>query len=375
MEFKISQEEFVKGLFRTQSVVEKKGTMPILLNVLIESQGNEVCLSATDLEIGLKGRIPAETLKDGKITLSAKKLYEVIKELPEKEVYLRLKENNWVEIKSGKSTFNIMSISAESFPSLPSYEEGGFIELETEILKEMVEKTIFAVSTDESRYNLNGVFFIKKEKEASKEFRMVATDGYRLSLIDRSFEEEIKGLENGILLPKKGLAEMNKILEEAAKEGMKKIWINLKGNNFILKKDPVILIMRLLDAEFPDYRQVIPSNPKRRINMKRNQIQDSLRRVSILSSEKTRGVKFQFSEGFLELSSYNPEFGEAKEELSVEYKGENLMVGFNSRFVLDVLNNIKSEEVVFEIEDNVSPAIIHPADDEKHTCVIMPMRI
>jgi DNA polymerase-3 subunit beta len=268
-----------------------------------------------------------------------------------------------------------MGISAESFPSLPSYEEEGFLPVETEILKEMVEKTVFAVSTDEARYNLNGVFFVKKESDSQKEVRMVATDGYRLSLIDRSLGEEMKGLENGILLPKKGLIEMNKILEEGGKEGVKNSEIKLKGNNFILKRDPVILIMRLLDAEFPDYRQVIPKDPKRQITVKRSQIQDSLRRVSILSSEKTRGVKFQFNQDFLELSSYNPEFGEAKEELSVEYKGETLQVGFNSRFVMEVLNNLKSEEVVFEIEDNVSPAIIRPADDPRHTCVIMPMRI
>ena len=375
MEFKISQEEFVKGLSRTQSVVEKKGTMPILLNVLIEAQESSIFITATDLEIGIRGKYPAEILTSGKTTLSAKKIYEVIKELPENHVSLRVKENHWVEIKSGKSTFNIMGISADSFPSLPTYEEEGFMEVETEIFKEMVEKTIFAVSADESRYNLTGVFFIRKEKDSPKEFRMVATDGYRLSLIDRSLGEEMKGLENGIILPKKGLVEMNKILEEAGKEGVKKIGISLKGNNFILKKDPVILIMRLLDAEFPDYRQVIPSASKRQIKMKRNEIQDSLRRVSILSSEKTRGVKFQFNDDFLELSSYNPEFGEAKEELSVEYKGENLVVGFNSRFVMEVLNNLRSEEVVFEIEDNVSPAIIRPSDDERHTCVIMPMRI
>jgi DNA polymerase III subunit beta len=375
MEFKISQEEFVKGLSRTQSVVEKKGTMPILLNVLIEALDSEIVITATDLEIGLRGRHPAQIIKPGKSTLSAKKVYEVIKELPEKEVSLRVKENHWVEIKSGKSTFNIMGISAESFPSLPSYEEEGFVEVETEILKEMVEKTIFAVSADESRYNLTGVFFVKQESDSQKDVRMVATDGYRLSLIDRALGGEVKGLENGILLPKKGLLELNKILEEGIKESAKNVALHLKGNNFILKKDPVILIMRLLDAEFPDYRQVIPNAPKRKITMKRTQIQDSLRRVSILSSEKTRGVKFQFNEDCLELSSYNPEFGEAKEELSVEYKGENLLVGFNSRFVLEVLNNLRSEDVIFEVEDNVSPAIIRPADDEKHTCVIMPMRI
>ncbi len=369
MEFKIVQEEFVKGLYRAQSVVEKKGTMPILLNVLIEAQNSGISITATDLEIGIKGIHPAEVSNNGKTTVSAKKLYEVIKELPEKTISLRLKDNHWVEIKSGKSTFNIMGISADSFPALPGYEEGGFTAVEKKVLKEMVEKTLFAVSTDESRYNLNGVFFVKKEGE--KEFRMVATDGYRLSLIDRSLAAELGGLESGVLLPKKGLVEMNKILEEEGES----VEIKLKANNFIIKKSPVVMIMRLLDAEFPDYRQVIPTNPKRHIRMKRNQILESLKRVSILSSEKTRGVKFQFAKDVLELSSYNPEFGEAKEELAVDYEGENILVGFNSRFVLEVLNILKSEDVIFDIEDGVSPAIIRPADDEKHTCVIMPMRI
>jgi len=371
MEFKIFQEEFVKGLYRAQNVVEKKGTMPILLNVLIEAQESGIAITATDLEIGLKELHPAEILKNGKTTISAKKLYEVIKELPEKNISLRLKENQWIEIKSGKSTFTVMGISAESFPSLPIYEEEGFIPVETKIIKEMVEKTLFAVSADESRYNLNGVFFVKKEGDTEREFRMVATDGYRLSMIDRSFGEDMEGLEKGVLLPRKGLVEMNKLLEE---EGQT-VGLKLKGNNFIVKKDNVVLIMRLLDAEFPDYRQVIPPQTKRHIKMKRSQILESLKRVSILSSEKTRGVKFQFSPDVLELSSYNPEFGEAKEEIGVDYQGENLVVGFNSRFVLEVLNILKSEDVVFDIEDSVSPAIIRPANDEKHTCVIMPMRI
>jgi DNA polymerase III subunit beta len=371
MEFKIFQEDFVKGLYRAQSVVEKKGTMPILLNVLIEAQETGIAITATDLEIGLKGIHPAEVMKTGKTTISAKKLYEVIKELPEKSISLRLKENHWVEIKSGKSTFTVMGLSADSFPSLPLYEEEGFISVETKILKEMVEKTLFAVSTDESRYNLTGVFFVRKEGETERELRMVATDGYRLSMIDRSFGKEMEELKNGVLLPKKGLVEMNKLLEEDGEE----VSIKLKGNNFIVKKEKVVLIMRLLDAEFPDYRQVIPPQTKRHIKMKRSQIMESLKRVSILSSEKTRGVKFQFSPDILELSSYNPEFGEAKEEIAIDYQGENLTVGFNSRFVLEVLNIIKNEEVVFDIEDSGSPAIIRPAEDEKHTCVIMPMRI
>lgn len=371
MEFMIEREEFVKGLFRSQSVVEKKGTMPILLNVLIETKEDGISITATDLEIGIKGFYSAKIKKAGSITLAAKKLYEVVKELPEKNVSFRLKENQWVEICSGKSVFNIMGISPETFPSFPAYEEGDFIGMEAPVLREMVDKTIFAVSSDESRYNLTGVFLTRREGEEGKKMRMVATDGYRLSLIDRPLNKEIGGLENGILLPKKGLMELTRLLDEEGSE----VWVKLKNNNFIIKKDNVVLIMRLLDAEFPDYQQVIPAQPKKRMRMTRNQILESLRRVSILSSEKTRGVKFHFSKDLLELSSYNPDFGEAKEELSVDYQGEDLTVGFNYRFILEVLNILSSDEIVFELEDGVSPAIIRPGNDDQHTCVVMPMRI
>jgi DNA polymerase-3 subunit beta len=253
---------------------------------------------------------------------------------------------------------------------LPTYEEEGFFPAELEILKEMIEKTIFAVSTDESRYNLTGVFFAKAGGE-EEGLRMVATDGYRLSMIDRSLKFEGKGFENGVLLPKKGLAELSRLLDE----GGEKIWIKLMNNNFIARKEKVVLFMRLLDAEFPDYRQVIPQKGRRHFRMKRSQIIESLRRVSILSSEKTRGVKFHFRQDFLELSTFNPELGEAKEELPIDYKGEDLSVGFNSRFILEVLNIMNSDEVIFEMEDGKSPAVLHPANDRGHTCVVMPMRI
>jgi DNA polymerase-3 subunit beta len=371
MEFEIDREEFAKGLSRIQNVVEKKGTMPILLNVLIETNEKGVSITGTDLEIALKSFHPAEKLKEGRTTLSAKKLYEVIKELPEKKVSLKVKENHWVEIISGRSNFNIMGLAADSFPSLPVFEEETFVVAEGKTLKEMIERTIFAVSSDESRYNLTGVLFSQKTEGEEKALKMVATDGYRLSIIERPFSAEVKGLEKGILLPKKGLVEFSKLLEE----GKDEVWIKLKDNNFIIKKEKVVLIMRLLDAEFPDYRQVIPQKIKKHIRMKRIQLLEALRRVSILSSEKTRGVKFIFSKDILNLSSYNPELGEAKEEVPIEYKGEEITIGFNSRFVLEVLNILNSEEIILELEDSVSPGIIQPAEDKKHTCVVMPMRI
>ena len=369
MEFNIERDEFSKGLYRVQSIVEKKVTMPILSNVLIETQGAGISITATDLEVGIKGFHSAEILKEGKATLSAKKLYEVIKELPENKVSLRMKENQWAEISCGRSVFKIMGLSADNFPSLPTFEEENFSSMEVKILKEMIEITIFAASSDENRHNLTGVFFTKQDGEVPS-LRMVATDGYRLSIIDRPLQSEISGLEKGILLPKKGLAELSKLLEEGGE-----VWLKLKNNNFIAKKEKSILIMRLLDAEFPDYRQVLPQKTIKHIKMKRNQILESLKRVSILSSEKTKGVKFHFSKDVLELSSYNPELGEAKEELSIDYKGEDVTIGFNSRFVLEVIGILDSEEVILELEDGSSPAVIRPANDEKHTCVVMPMRI
>ncbi len=371
MECKIEKEEFVKGLYRAQSVVEKKVTMPILSNVLIEAQGSSVSFTATDLEIGIKGTHPAQVIKEGRATVSAKKLYEVVKELPEKTVSLRLKENNWVEVSCGKSNFKIMALPAENFPSLPVPDETDLFSIDVATLKEMIAKTIFAVSTDESRYNLTGVYFVRKEGEEGKVLRMVATDGYRLSLIDRSLKTPLTGLDEGILLPRKGLAELDKILDEAGET----VSFKLKENNFILKNENVLLIMRLLDAEFPDYRQVIPAQSKRKIRMKRGQTEESLHRVSLLSSEKTRGVKFHFSNGALEFSAYNPDMGEAKEEIPIEYKAEDITVGFNSRFVLDVLGVLESEDILLELEDGVSPAVLRPENDAQHTCVIMPMRV
>lgn len=371
MEFMIEKEVFAKGLHRLQGIIDKKGTMPILLNVLIEAKDKEINITATDLEVGFKESHNAEIKKEGRIGILGKKLYEIVKEMPEKYISLKLKENFWVEIKSGKSIFNIMGIEVDKYPSLPAYDEGAdFVEVPNKVINEMIIKTIFAVSNDETRRNLMGVFMTQVIKEENKFLRMVGTDGYRLSMIDRPLDREIKGVEKGILLPKKGLWELAKILDEDGD----KILISVKNNNFIVKNGKKTLIIRILDAEFPDYRQVIPEKTKIKICLKRKDFLESLRRVSILSSEKTKGVKFILREKVMELSSYNPEIGEAKEEILAEYKGEELIVGFNARFVLEALDNFESDDVIMSMEDANSPAIFKPAGDDHHKCIIMPMR-
>ncbi len=371
MEFLIEKEEFLKGLSRIQNVVEKRVAMPILSNALIESKGEGISITATDLEIGVQGFYLAKILREGRSTLSAKKMFEVVKELPEKEVLFRLTENQWVEVICGKASFKIMGLSAETFPSLPTYEEEGFFSLQGEIFREMIERTIYAVSTDESRYNLRGLFLIQWKGEKEQGLRMVSTDGYRISIIDRPMGAEIKGLEKGILLPKKGMSELNRLITEEGET----IEVKLKNNNFIVRKEKVILIMRLLDAEFPDYQQVIPIKTKKKTRMNRENLINSLKRVSLFSSEKTRGVKFHFGQGFLQLSSYNPEIGEAKEEIAIDFRGEELIAGFNARFILETLGSLTSEEVDLEMEDEKKPAILRPTNDSQHTCIIMPMRI
>lgn len=371
MEFIIEKEILAKGLHRVQGIIDKKGTKPMLLNVIIEAQGNEIKITATDLEVGYKESHIAEIKKEGKIGILGKKLFEIVRELPEKVVSLRQKENFWVEIKSGKSIFNIMGIEGEKYPALPSYnEEEEFIKVPNKIINEMINKTIFAVSNDETRRNLLGVFMTHRMKEENKFLRMVATDGYRLAMIDRPIDQEIKEIEKGILLPKKGLWELTKILDEGEEE----ILVKVKNNNFIAKNGKKTLIIRLLDAEFPDYQQVIPEKTKIKISLKRNDFLESLRRVSILSSEKTKGVKFNLRDKIMELTSYNPEIGEAKEEIAAEYKGDELIIGFNARFVIEALDNFESEDVIIAMEDQNSPAIFLPVGDDLHKCIIMPMR-
>jgi DNA polymerase-3 subunit beta len=243
--------------------------------------------------------LPRTHRKRRKSNRIGKKLYEVVKELSEREVTCRLRENQWIEILCGKSNFKILGLAAESFPSLPTYEEEGFVDIKAHPFREMIEKTIYAVSNDETRYNLRGLFLIqqgkrKREGTADGGYPM----GYRISMVDRNFDQEMKGLEKGILLPRKGMAELNRLIDEGAET----IKIKIKNNNFIVRKDSVVLIMRLLDAEFPDYQQVIPVKTKRQIRMRREKFLEALRRVALLSSEKTRGVKFHFSKDTLELS-------------------------------------------------------------------------
>ncbi|MGH7827243.1 MAG: DNA polymerase III subunit beta [Candidatus Binatia bacterium] len=368
MEIKAKRGDLLATLYWTQSIVERRNTMPILANVLLESQKGEIRVTATDLEVGVRGAMGGEVLKDGSVTVNAKKLYEIIREVPDEQVRLKRLENEWVEIRSGKSVFRIVGMDAREFPQFPSIEGKGLSSVPGSTVREMIERTIFAVSTDETRYSLNGVFI--EEGEGGK-VRMVATDGHRLAYDERSLGS--LGLTKGVILPRKGLSEVKKLLENG-EDGA--ISLGFRENMGFVVKDRVELFMRLIDGDFPDYTKVVPKDNPNVAKLPHDELLQALRRVSILSSERYKGIKMEFDTNKVSVSANNPDLGEAVEEVEIEYGGKPITIGFNARYIIDALNVLGSAgEIDIELKDELSPSIIRKPVTEGYLYVLMPMRL
>lgn len=372
MQFAIEKEVLLRGLARIQGIVEKRTTLPVLSNVLIESEEGAVCLTATDLEVGMRSSYPAQIQTSGRITVSAKKLYEIVKELPGGEVSFRSRENSWVEIRSGKALFNIVGLPADEFPHFPQAGQEQLLQIGADELREMIEKTFFSVSTDESKYNLSGIFMKFVQEEGRDLLRLVATDGHRLALIQRPIAT-IPGdeLARGVILPRKGVVELRKMAEE----GTGTVAIGFMENNVLIHRDSTTVVMRLVDGEFPDYNRVIPKVKGFEAQIRCDAFLHALRRMSILSSDKTRGIKLSIKPGSLNISSSNPELGEAHEDLDVVYDGPEITLGFNARYLIDILNSQTDAELILQLRDNTSPGVIQPYKDTDVLAVVMPMRL
>ena len=370
MEFRITKAELLKGLSRIQSIVEKRNTMPILANTLIEADEDRVLISATDLEVGIRGSYHATVARKGSVTVSAKKLYEVVREFPEEPITVTRRDNNWVELTCAKIVFKLVGLASDEFPALPKADEKNLVRVEAATLLSMIDKTLYAVSTDEARYNLNGVYI---ETEAGEGIlRMVSTDGHRLALVDRKLEgTDVSKFDRGVIVPRKGIHELKRLLEEDDEP----VELGFRKNTGVIRKKDVLLVVRLIDGEFPDYKQVIPKETKRTLIVSREVLLASLRRISILATERSKAVRLELSEKRLDLSSSNPDLGEAREELEVDYEGEALAVGFNARYLLDALTVLDAKEVRLGLNDELSPGTLRPAADDNTVAVVMPMRI
>jgi DNA polymerase-3 subunit beta len=377
MKLSIAKAELQKGLARIQAIVEKRNSMPILANVLLEAQKREsgedhdtLQLSATDLEVGIRGVHTVEVEQAGRLTIGAKKLFEIVRELPEDEIFLESGDNSYLNIRCQRSNFTLAGTSAEEYPTLLEFSPEKTVTIPSEILLGMIERTMYAASVDETRYNLNGVYLeVQGEQE---KLRMVATDGHRLAMVDRVIPGDISNLEGGVIIPRKGLAEMKRLLDE---DDAAEIELAFQGNSGFVRKDDVTLVMRLIEGEFPNYRQVIPSDSGVQLTLETDTFVQALRRVVILSSERSRAVKFELSENQVVVSSNNPDLGDATDEIDVDYSGERISIGFNARYVLDSLASLHAKEVTLGLNDDLSPAQIIPANDEDALAVVMPMRL
>jgi DNA polymerase-3 subunit beta len=368
MEIKAKRGDLLATLYWAQSIVERRNTMPILANALVDAQKNKIQVAATDLEVGVRGEVDGEIVKAGTLTVNAKKLYEIIREIPSDQVQIKRLENDWVEIKSGKSVFKIVGMDAREFPQFPKFDAKDHTTVPAALVSGMIERTIFAVSTDETRYSLNGVFL---EDAGGGKVRMVSTDGHRLA-----FEEQGLGgfgLTKGVILPRKGLGELRKLLENAEQH---EIAVGFRDNMVLVSRDKVELFMRLIDGDFPDYTKVIPQGNPNIARMDHNELLQALRRVSILSSERYKGVKLDFSANNVAISANNPDLGEAVEEIEADYSGAPIAIGFNARYIIDVLGVLGGEgDVELELKDELSPSVIRKSANPGYLYVLMPMRL
>jgi DNA polymerase-3 subunit beta len=378
MGLSIERASLLSGLGLVQGIVERRTTVPILGHVLIEPNGNGLTLSATDLEVGIRTQVACSG-KEKSLTLNARKLFEIVRETEGDEVALTTLDGDWVELKCGRAKFKMMGLDPRSFPAMPSQSTGkdsGLAkkqlkaELTAAVLAMMIDKTIFAVSPDEARYNLSGVFV---ESNAPGSARMVATDGHRLAMIER----EVPGfkMETGAIIPRKGLSELRKILDVGTEPEVR---LSLEGQLAYLKRGATEVSMRLVEGEFPDYRGVIPKQSKYKIAVKRDLLFAAIKRAAIFSSERYHGVKFALSAGTLTVSSTSPETGEASESLDVDFKGEEFAIGFNASYVQQALGVIPQgadSTVELGLSDDVSPGVIRTETDQQYTYVVMPMRL
>ncbi len=370
MKLEIEKKDLMDLISKTQKIVEVRNTMPVLVNILLSTGKNALTVFATDLEVSLTDQVSANIKKEGQVAVGAKVFFDVIRELNEGKIHLTKKENNWLEIKQNKSVSNIVGISVKEYPKLPTHSAEKFVKMSAAIICEMIEKTIYSVSSDETRYHLNGVYFEQYSKNNKTFYRMVATDGHRLSMIDRTSNEEIN-INSGVIIPRKGLSEIKKLLDAVDGE----FEIAVEGSQVVIRYKTTLLMIRLIEGKYPNYEQLLPKKLSSVINLQKNNLLTSLKRVSLLSNQKSKGVTFTFNSGKMEITSNNPDLGDSKEEVEINYEGNELKIGFNAKYILEVLSSINEENIKLELKDQLSPGLIRPETDSNYTCVVMPMRI
>lgn len=366
MHIKVSRDDLLNGVGPIQAVVETKRSLPILSHLLLETSPPYFSVFGTDLDVGVRKRVPGQVLKEGSIALSARKLYEIVRELPATSVDLTVDAELTATITCGNSEFRVKGLSKDDFPLMREPKQGGIV-LDRRLFRDMIRRTLFAVSTDQTRYTLNGILF----RVTPEDIRMVATDGHRLAMINLDYDAIKDSSSIDAIIPRKAAAETLKLLREEPGE----IEIEISENHLLLQTDDTLIDARLIEGQFPNYEQVIPTNATKEVTVNREAFLAGLRRTSTILGERALPTTMKLTPGKLLLSCVNLDLGEARERLDVEYQHEEMIVGFNARYILDFLGVLTTEEATIRLQDPLSPALFAGKDDKRYTCVIMPMRI
>ncbi len=378
MHLTILKKDFLRSLARTHSVADRKSSMPILSNILLSTDGPKTLrFSATDLYLSVSSTAVAEIKAGGTIAVAARTLFDIVKNLPEGEVSLQVVGNHGVEIRSGKVRFKIPGMPGQDFPSLPNPGAAEFATLDAEEVGRLISLTHYSMSSDETRPHLAGALF----EGDGKAVRMVTTDGHRLSKAEYKRGEGKKLLNFSMLVPAKGIGELRRLIDEAKADRGKgddkpaTIDIATAGGSAFFRREDVVLSVKLVDEQFPPYSKVIPSAQTRKVGIGRMLLTEALRRIALVASDKSGAVRFNVEPGTLRITSENPDVGEGTEELEVDFAGEGIEIGFNARYVLDVLAAIVEDDVRLELGGQLDPGVIKPVGPTDFVGVIMPMRI
>ncbi len=373
MKFTVNKNEILQVMSKVQGLAGRKTNLAITTNVLITAADTGIIIRATDLETGFEGLFPAQVDREGSVAIHARKLFEIVRDFPSDDIHINEIENHWIEIGNKNVEYHLVGMNPDDFPELPQFEGMTFIEMNAAVLTRLIEKTVFiSGASDDKRAHIVGLYMESREEKDRRLLRMVSTDGSRLSKIDYQFEKDVSSpFTESILVPKKGMVEVAKFLEPE-----ETVQFGVQNNNLVVKKANETIIVRLLEGEFPEYDDIIRIRENaKRIPMERQLFLMMLKRMSILSTEEYRSVIFHFVTDKLLITSTNPDIGESKEDMAIQFDADPIEVAFNPRFFIEALNAIDSETVLLDIVDDEKPCMLAGEGEPEFITVIMPMRI
>ena len=371
MKFLISKQQIFKSLSHLQGIVDKKNSLPILSNILIEAEKNKILLSSTDMDISIVESLDCDVVEDGSTTINAQILYDIVRKLDDNSQVEIISNNGKIlTLRANGSRFSLSCLPKEDFPIIEQNNDGAKIKLNSKILYKLIDKTKFAISNEETRYFLNGLYLSINKENDKTNVTLVGTDGHRLAKFSHTIEQVIDNIA-GVIIPKKTILELSKLLSDIDQE----IEIIISSNKIIFYIEKLVFISKLIDGSFPDYKRVIPSDNNNNIEVNREKLLAAVDRVSTIANDKSPVIKFKLLKNMINLNTVSNDNSTATEDLKLNYDGDDLEIGFNSKYIMDIVNNLEDETITIKLKDGSSPIIAQEKSNSNLVYVLMPMRV